>query len=288
MKSLGIVDLLELRGFDPNRPTKLVRHKDTRYDVHDLMRRGWLDAYQASQSNPVFDNCERIVSFVGTEGTKARFIGVYRVLARRDDGRQMPVPPGCPPELGQGRYFYELQREPGYEDLENRVVIEWGRAAIAFVQKLSNKEVIELLPKGQFRPPFRDYLDFTLTHAELVELYAHADANKEWRARLAAVAGIYLILATEDGTQYVGSASGAEGIWGRWAAYAHNGHGGNKQLIELINRNPRYPAAFSYSILQILPKSFGRDEALKLEQRYKEKLGSRSTGLMTTPSIGAD
>ena len=282
MKSLGIVDLLELRGFDPNRPTKLVRHKDARYDVHDLMRRGWLDVYQAFQSRPVFDDCERIVSFIGMEGTKARLIGVYRVLAKRD-GREVPAPPGCPPEVGQGRYFYELQREAGYEDLENRVVIEWGKGALAWVQQLSNKEVIELLPKGQLRPPFRDYLEFTLTHAELVELYAHQYDNREWRARLAAVAGIYLILETENGAQYVGAAYGTEGIWGRWAAYAHNGHGGNKLLIDLIDRDPRYPAAFSYSILQILPKSFGQDEALKMEQRYKEKLGSRSTGLNTRP-----
>lgn len=278
MAPLGIVDLLKLRGFDPGRPTKLVRHKDTRYEVRDLMRRGWLDAYQASQSRPVFDGCERIVSFIGTEGTKARLIGVYRVLARRD-GRQVSGPPGCPPEIAQGRYFYELQREPGYEDLENRVVIEWGKPARPFVQQISNKEVIELLPKGQLRPPFRDYLDFTLTHAELVELYAHQDANREWRARLAAVAGIYLILATENGAQYVGAAYGAEGIWGRWAAYARNGHGDNTLLIDLVNRDPRYPAAFSYSILQILPKSFGQDEAQRLERRYMEKLGSRATGL---------
>jgi hypothetical protein len=278
MNPLGIVDLLVLRGFDPNRPTKLVRHQDARYDLHDLMRRGWLDAYQAFQSRPVFDGCERIVSFIGTKGTKARLFGVYRVLGKRD-GRDVPSPAGCPPEVGQGRYFYELQREAGYEDLENRAVIEWGKGALAWVQQLSNKEVVELLPKGQLRPPFRDYLEFTLTYAELVELYTHEDANREWHARLAAVAGTYLILATKTGAQYVGSAHGTEGIWGRWAQYARDGHGGNKLLIDLIASDSVYPAAFSYSILQILPKSFGRSEVLRWEERYKEKLGSRATGL---------
>jgi len=279
-KSLGIVDLLLLRGFDPTRPTKLVRHQDARYDVHDLMRRGWLDFYQATQSRPVFDNCERIVSFIGSRGTKARLIGVYRVLGRRD-GRRMQPPPGFPPDLGTFRYYYDLEREAGYEDLENRVVIEWGRGALAYVQRLSNKEVVEVLPRGQPRPVFRDYLEFTLAHAELKELYDHEDANREWRSRLAAVAGIYLILATTTGAQYVGSAHGTEGIWGRWAAYARDGHGGNKLLKHLIGKDSAYPEAFSYSILQILPKSFARSEVLAWEQRYKEKLGSRATGLNT-------
>jgi hypothetical protein len=279
MNSLGIVDLLKLRGFDPTRPTKFVRHQDARYDVHDLLRRGWLEAYQASQTRPVFDGCERIISFIGAGGTKARLVGVYKVLGPKRSGRKVSPPPGCPPRLAQGRYFYPLEREAGYEDLENRVVIEWGKGALAWVQWLSNKEVVELLPRGQLRPPFRDYLEFTLTHAELVALYQHEDANREWRARLAAVAGVYLILATTTGAQYVGSAHGSEGIWGRWATYAHNGHGGNQLLRKLIVRDAAYPEGFSYSILQILPKTLARSEVLDRERLYKEKLGSRASGL---------
>ena len=38
-KSLGIVELLELRGFDPSRPTKLVRHQSTEYDVLEWEQR---------------------------------------------------------------------------------------------------------------------------------------------------------------------------------------------------------------------------------------------------------
>lgn len=279
MKSLGVLDLLGLRGFDANRPAKLVRHQDARYDVHDLLRRGWLEAYQGYQSRPIFDGCERIVSFVGTEGTKARLVGVYRIVGKRD-GREVPLPPGCPyTEWIESRHFYQLKRESGYEDLENRVVIEWGKGALAWHQRLSNKEVVEILPKGQLRPPFRDYLEFTLTYAELVDLYLNEDANRGWRARLAAVAGVYLILATTTGAQYVGSAHGAEGIWGRWAAYVRDGHGGNDLLKELLASDPAYPEAFCYSILQILPKTFARSEVLEWERRYKNKLGSRARGL---------
>lgn len=283
---LGIVDLLRLKGFDPTRSAKLVRHQDTRYDVlhdrrydvHDLLRRGLLEIYQSYQSKPVFDGCDVIISFVGEEGTKARFIGVYRVL-RRIAGSDAPLPPDFPyQEWRETPHFYQLEREPGFEDLENRVVIEWGKGALAWHQRLSNKEVVEVLPPGQFRPPFRDYLEFTLTHAELVELYHHQEANREWRARSAAIAGVYLILATTTGEQYVGSAYGTEGIWGRWRSYAANGHGGNKLLMDLC-KEPGYPASFSYSILQILPKTFAKSAVIGWEEHYKEKLGSRAHGL---------
>jgi hypothetical protein len=279
---LGILDLLALYGFDSAFPTKLVRHQDARYDVHDLMRRGWLEYYQATQSRPVFDHCERIISFVGTAGTTARFIGVYRVRGRRSksDAREVPRPAGFPSDYFQTpRYYYDLEQETAFGDLENRVVIEWGKGTRSWVQRLSNKEVVELLARGQTRPPFRDYLEFTLTHAELKGLYNYEDANREWRARLSAVAGVYLILATKNGAQYVGSAHGTEGIWGRWAAYARDGHGGNKLLKSLVGHDSAYPEAFSYSILQILPKTVARSEVLAWEQCYKEKLGSRATGL---------
>jgi hypothetical protein len=283
---LGIADLLKLRGFDPDEPAKLVRHQDRRCDVNDLVRRGWFDFYQATQGKPLFRHCKRIVSFVGAGGTKARFVGVYTVLEERD-GRKIKPPKGYPPALSHYRYYYELERVTGYEDLENRAIVEWGEnGAINWHQwlnkkRLNDKVVVELLPAAQTIAPFRDYLDFTLTHRELRQLYDEEDANREWRSRLAAVAGVYLILATKTGKQYVGSAYGAEGIWGRWAAYARNGHGGNKLLKGLIAKDPAYPEAFSYSILQILPKTFARKEVIRSEERYKEKLGSRATGLNT-------
>jgi len=248
------------------------------------MRRGLLDFYQATQGRPIFHRCEQIVSFIGAGKTKARFIGVYKVLDKHD-GRNIAPPRGFPAELCHYRYYYDLKKEPGYEDLENRVIVEWGQnSAINWHQwlnrkGLNDKEVVELLPSGQTIPLFRDYLDFTLTHAELKELYANDGVNREWRSRLSAVAGVYLILAAKSGKQYVGYAYGTKGIWGRWAAYARSGHEGNKVLKALIAKDVAYPSAFSYSIPQILPKSFTPKDVIKCEERYKEKLGSRPTGL---------
>ena len=276
---IGILDLLKLQGFDLARSFKLVRHQEGRYDLHDFLRRGWLEAYQGFQSRPVFDNVDFIVSFIGVGRTLARLVGVYEVLNRRP-GPDGHLPEACPHrEWLNLEYFYEMRRLPGFEDLEHRLVIEWGRGTRRWDQWPRNKEVVEILPKGELLRPFDYYLGFTLTYNELKYLCSQPEANREWRARLSAVAGVYLVLATTTGAQYVGSAHGVEGFWGRWISYAQDGHGGNKLLKELIEADQAYPESFSYSILQILPRTFARSEVLEWEGLYKEKLGSRAMGL---------
>jgi len=104
-------------------------------------------------------------------------------------------------------------------------------------------------------------------------------AHREWRARLSAVAGVYLILAETTGELYVGSATGSEGIWGRWRQYAGDGHGGNETLKALVAENDEYPGSFRFSVLQILPKSMAREDVIEREARFKAKLGSRAHGL---------
>ena len=216
--------------------------------------------------------------------SKSSFISRGRVHRNRLrsllPGSAGALPAGCPYfEWQKSSYFYELDRQPGFEALENRVVIEWGRAALAWHQHTINKTVTQLLPKGHLLRLFTDYLDFTLTHRELRYLFDHQGANSEWRARLSAVAGVYLILAATTGRQYVGSAYGTDGVWGRWSAYAADGHGGNLLLRQLVETDAAYPAAFTYSILQILPKTAALAETLEWERLYKQKLGSMATGL---------
>jgi len=278
---IGILDLLRLKGFDATRRVKFVRHQDARVDVHDFLRRGWLGAYQSYQGRPVFDKADALVVFVGVGGTRARLEGVYDVVGCQPWAGEPDLPPGMPSGswAGGSKFHYVLRRIEGFAELENRVVVDWGSGTLAWVQWAKNKRVIEILPAGQLLRVFTDYLGFTLTRSELEYLCRDPEANKEWRARLSAVAGVYLILATTTGAQYVGSAHGADGLWGRWAEYARNGHGGNKLLRELVDEDVAYPDAFSYSILQILPRTATRNEVLNWERLYKEKLGSRAVGL---------
>src|SRR5882724_2178651 len=174
-EEIGIVDLLQLFGFDPKSRSKLVRHQDKRWDSQRILREGWLDVYQSFQARPVFDNLDYIISFVGIGGTRARLVGVYKILGRRT-GNAGSFPEACPyPEWKDSAYFYELERQSGFEALEHRVVVEWGRGALAWHQYTTNKTVTEVLPKGHLLRLFTDYLDFTLTHGELRYLFDHQE-----------------------------------------------------------------------------------------------------------------
>lgn len=277
---LGIVDLLSLFGFDRKSRAKMVRHQDSRYPVDELLRRRWYEFYQAYQSRPIFHKADYVLSFSGLERSRALFQGVFKNRGHRS-GSDGSVPTDCDwaQQWRLATFFYDLERMPGFEELEQRVIIDWGLGALAWHQKLSNKTVLEVTAPGRRLPPFNDYLEFSLTFDSLCDLFANENAHPEWRSRLQAVGGVYLILAEASGELYIGSATGAEGIWGRWRHYATTGHGGNELLKRQIASNSAYPRGFRYSILQILPKTWSRDEVIAREVFFKVKLGSRSHGL---------
>ncbi|MGH9699264.1 MAG: GIY-YIG nuclease family protein [Candidatus Acidiferrales bacterium] len=277
---IKLLDVLKLAGFETGLPTKLVRHKDDRYP--ELRRSNWFELYQAYQKKSKFHGAKQIVSFYGLSGNRAVFYGVYKVLGHRpaSDG---PAPTAC--EFSkrwkrQCKFFYDLERDSRYDDLRDRLVIDWGRGALAWVQRLKNKPIAEILPPGRKLPPFTDYLEFSLTYAQLKDLFKNKEAHRDWHTPLRAVAGVYLILAEHSGKMYVGSAYGATGIWGRWRNYAKSGHGGNARLRKLIARSPGfYPDKFRFSILQTLPTTMTRKEVIRRETQYKDKLGTRAMGL---------
>jgi len=263
------------RGLRSTLPTKLVRHQDHRYPVEELRRHGWLELYQSYQSKLRFHGTRQIVSFYGLTGTRAGFFGVYRVLGYHSasDGHTPTQ------KWSEAQFFYDLERDPRFDDLRDRLIIDWGLGTRTWVQKLDNKPVLELLEPGRKLAPFVDYLEFSLTYAELKNLFENEGAHRDWRIPLSAVAGVYLILAEGSGDLYVGSASGETGIWGRWRNYAISGDGGNAKLRELINNDSNYPEQFRFSVLQILPKTMARHEVVQRETLYKYKLGTRATGL---------
>jgi hypothetical protein len=281
LKELGLLDLLSLAGFKPGPGDRMVRHQHAKYPVTQLLAQNLLETYQAYQSRPVFHPAGQVVSLYGLEGTRACLYGVFRKQGWRNPSDEPPLTES-PWELEWRKgtkFFYRLERLPGFEHLEHRVIIEWGRGALAWYQRLANKPVLEITAPGRKLPPFRDYLEFDLTYDQLLDLYRNEEAHREWRSRLSAVAGVYLILAETTGKLYVGSATGAEGIWGRWREYARTGHGNNDLLRSLLTSDSAYPKAFRFSVLQIVPKSMTREDVVEREAGFKAKLGCLAHGL---------
>lgn len=280
---LALENLLRPFGFDPQarkRSVKLVRHADARVDVPKLYRDGLFDLYQAYQSAPVFNNTELLVSFLGRGERQAVFVGIYTVGKVSSPGA-VPLPRGTTLPLDVSKHHhYALTMRHGFEDLLGRLVIDWGSGTRSWHQwfEPGRKPVVELLPEGYVKD-FPGYLNVVLTFSELVAMVKHPTANREWHRMLSAVAGVYLVLDTRTGKQYVGSASGEHGLLGRWRSYAENGHAGNRQLQALADADKSSIQHLQFSILQTLDRALTRPEVLAFESLHKRKLGSRVYGL---------
>ncbi|MBN2836307.1 MAG: GIY-YIG nuclease family protein [Candidatus Delongbacteria bacterium] len=277
---MTIIDLLQMKKFDTSKRIKLVRHMDKRCDFYKLVLHDQIETYQSYQSKDIF-NCDYIISFIGGEGSRAIFYGVYKILGVPESAMNHPIPEDFLfPEMANKDtdIFYNLKKVEGFEDFENTVVIEWGKSALAWHQHLTDKKVIEILPKGKIKE-FPGYLSFIIDFMELQLMYKYKEANNKWKEMLSAVNGIYLIVDTKTGMQYIGSTYGTNGIWGRWEVYAKTGHGNNKKLEENLLVDEKYMFNYQFSILQTLSKSMTKNEIIGYESFYKKKLGSRAFGL---------
>lgn len=245
---------------------KVVRHKDGREEYRDVIRdRARLLEYQKEQGSDVFGGCDYIISFIGLERRRSLFFGVFRVKGSA---------------VKDGKYTYDLEQIHEFDDFVDRLVIDWGGSSRAWHQwyPAQGKEVVEVLPAG-YIGNFPGLLGFVLEFDELKALIDNPDANYEWRHHLSAVNGVYLILDTQTGMQYIGSANGVSGIWQRWAEYAATGHGGNRELAALHESDTLCHRRFRFSVLQTLPSNITQHEIVAIEALYKEKLGSRAHGL---------
>ena len=135
----GIIKLLQDRGLPRSVTIKVVRHQDKRCDVRALERRHFEAGYQAYQSEDVF-NCDYIVSCIGLPDARASFVGVYQVKGHRP-AREVPPPHDFPylelffPDgTGGPGIWYDLVRMYGFEDLEHRVIIDWGSGTRSWAQ----------------------------------------------------------------------------------------------------------------------------------------------------------
>ena len=269
---------VDLQG---TRRVKLVRHIDKRVDVHELHKKGLLEAYQSLQSKPCFDRVELVLAFLGLPASHAIFVGAFAVGARTSAGARKPNSDSpLLPIWSASEIHYEMTKRSGLAALEDRLVIDWGKGALAWRQwfKPASKEVVELLPTGYVNE-FPGYLEVRVDMHELKRIIKHPISHRRWHQMLAATAGIYLILDKRSGAQYIGSAYGARGLLGRWQTYATTGHGDNKQLVRLVEQVPDAADHFQFSILQTLPLTLTPREVIEHEGRHKQKLGSRAHGL---------
>ena len=296
MSDLTLKDLIKLEGLEyENLKFRIVRHKMNRKgweDFDNLIRfdNEMLSAFAGSQERLVYKDADIILTFVALPGTKALFRTAHINHGQISFNQYKKYYKGYKPFLNYRKnnsreenvlddlYFYKLEDSNLLESFKNRLVIEWGKSTVSWVQSSIQKEVTEIYPKG-FVSLFPGWDKVHLSHKELTEIINNPNGNKDWYEYLSRHSGVYVILDSSTGNQYVGSASGGKGIWSRWEGYVRTGHNGNKGLKALAKENPDFANTFTYSLHHVFPKTVSKNNVLYYESLLKSKLGSRAFGL---------
>jgi len=278
--AIFVEHILKAFNFDFTK-TQLVRH-GTAHNPHELIENNHFDFYQAVQNNNIYDQTNYILSFIAAGGYKSLFYGAYRNDGLLEEEDRQQAPEGYPnPEEAEHLYHYNLNRLEGFEELQNRLVINWN-APIVWHQHFVEKhfEVLELRPTGNFGA-FPGYRHVNLSYKELADIINNQMGNLEWYNSLAHTRGIYLILC--QGKQYIGSATGDEGIWGRWKDYVNDPAGGNRGIAQHLDQHPGAERDFKFSIIETFGDHIAQETILQREHFFMRTHGTNEFGLNHNP-----
>ena len=273
---LSFTDVLRKAGIDPAK-TKLIRHALTDKGFKECYDCGKVYEYTCHQKPEFSKGYDYWAVFISDKGTKAKFYGIYHVEGSVKDTKAN-MPKGLPEREAahyNGDYeIYDLKEVDCLKEYVDRLTIEWGKSTRMWHQKgTTEKEIISI--QADKKKVFSGFEDLIISYDELKEIVEDEITYGEWHSALASVYAIYLIVDTESGKQYVGSAYDNEnGLLGRWECYVQTHHGNNKLMKELICYYPERFHKFQFSVLQILPKTLSQEEVVKIETRYKRKLMS--------------
>jgi hypothetical protein len=134
---------------------KVLRHASNEVDVRALYRHGLstLECYQQFQSEPVFDECDRLISFIGTEDKSATFLGIYENVGRTDRAQLGFVVPTGPPELvrtlDSAQHLYTLIRDTQFDEFRDNLRISWGDSPKQWHQWLPDNDKVILSTGSQ-------------------------------------------------------------------------------------------------------------------------------------------
>lgn len=279
MAILYFSDVLRKVGLDPAK-VKLIRHSLADKEFQSCYAQDMVLEYTKRQKPGFSKGFDYWCVFISEKGTLAKLFACYKVGKSVPDTHDL-APIDFPyPEWFQGEAaYFDLEPLDILKEYENRLIIDWGKSTLMWHQKGTTEKPIVEIQAAKIEP-FPGFERLVLTYDALKEVVDdQTTAYEDWRTSLKSVNAIYLIVDSETGKQYVGSAYGKDGLLGRWAYYISSQHGDNKQMKELICAHPERYHHFQFSILQILPKTVTDEEVIRIESLYKDKLLSKRFGM---------
>lgn len=281
MALIYLSDILKRANLEIGK-VKLIRHvlSQEHFNVCYHSDPNYIKEYTQIQSPDFSKGYDYWMIFISCGGTFCRFYACYSVHGYKMDTRlwashDFPVQS----MLTEDFAYYDLIETSVFKELENRLVIDWGKSTLSWHQKaVHEKAVIEI--RAAPCKEFISYEDVCLSYCELKEIVNDLNGIYEnWHTALSSVYAVYLITDTQNGKQYVGSAYGGDGLLGRWRCYADTLHGNNQGLREVISNDSNRYQKFQFSILQIFSKSTPMEEVVRIETLYKNKLLSKTFGM---------
>lgn len=254
---------------------RLLRHCDPKVQQQvyraAIGRDPRFDRYQNAQADPrvigMFRGAEHLAGFVVDPAGDCLFAGLWQIHGESSEPYS-DMFDGMRAHSGPHTVF-ATSRVEQLDQYRGRMVVDWGPGQRAWVQRADRQEkrIIELRRQIS-EPAFPGYFAFQGRLSEVESLPA------TWLSALRAVGGIYLLVHRDRAQLYVGSASGPDGFLGRWVSY-QDGHGGNVGMLEIDGNASDYEV----SILETAGSGLDERAILALENRWKDKLGSRLHGL---------
>jgi hypothetical protein len=247
-------------------------------DSHDPLEEfllGNFKEYQEKQTKKNF-NREYVISLISHEKDIWMFAGVYKVQSE-------PVL-----DTKTNLYIYDTELTTCQDDLIGRLYFKYKKefrhsypnleSVPKHGGKPSNMELLKIEENIKSIQDFPGFDNVNISY-DILKIIID-DELASWKNTLSKAKGIYLIIDTTSGKQYVGSAYGESAIWQRWSQYAKNGHGGNKELKELLlKKGNDHKTKFQYSILEISNLNTSDIYIYERETHWKEVLMTRDFGL---------
>ncbi len=280
MGLLMFSDVLRKAGLDPQK-VMLIRHSLTDKAFKECYDRGMVYEYTCHQKKDFSKNYEYWAVFISGVGTLAKFYSLYKVgssISDTIDNMAVGMPESEAKEFKGENAIFELIKIDALAEVENKLMIDWGSSTRMWHQKgTTEKPIISIQPDE--KKVFTGFENLVKTYDELKEIIDNREVYEAWHTALSSVYAIYLIVDTETGKQYVGSAYGENGLLGRWSVYVQTRHGNNKEMKQVVCKYPERYHAFQFSILQILPKTLTDEEVVQIENLWKKKLLTHKFGM---------
>lgn len=277
---INLIDVLNIKAEDYKKyKIHFATGTDNKRKAYEKFLINEFDEWQADQTNKNF-NREYVISLIYYDKDIWLFGGVYKV----DNQNPQPVSHTD----GWNGWHYDLSLTDNQQDLIGRVFVYYKKEFRASYPclELQTKNgtnpadicVSSILDKRVTINDFNGFDNVNISYQTLKHIIENNIAT--WKSALSNVKGIYLIVDTLTGKQYVGSAYGEDCIWQRWSEYSKNGHGGNIELKEILNNNGvDYRNNFKYSILEVCNMNLGNDYIIGRETYWKEVLMTRKFGM---------